>query len=70
MPSRISAVVPFETDLILKEDRRRTRLVISGCRTCGAPSPVVVSRTPYVVYVRCSPCGSVWSIAKPGELSV
>jgi hypothetical protein len=50
-----------------RQDRRRVRLVLCPCRTCGDPAPMVVSRTPYVIYLRCCACASVWSVAKPGE---
>jgi hypothetical protein len=48
-------------------DRRRARLFVAPCRACGDTAPVVVSRTPYVIYLRCCACASVWSVAKPGE---
>ena len=48
-------------------DRRRARLFLAACRACGDTSPVVVSRTPYVIYLRCCACASVWSVTKPGE---
>ena len=48
-------------------DRRRARLFLAACRACGDTAPVVVSRTPYVIYLRCCACASVWSVTKPGE---
>ena len=48
-------------------DRRRARLFLAPCRACGDAAPVVVSRTPYVIYLRCCACASVWSAEKPGQ---
>jgi hypothetical protein len=46
-------------------ERRTRRLSIPPCSQCAAP-PRVVSRTDYVIYVRCGQCAHVWSIEKPG----
>jgi ribosomal protein S27E len=62
-----SSEVSLKAAVRLTHDRRRERLLLSACRTCGHTAPVVVSRTEYVVYVRCGVCASVWSLAKPGE---
>ena len=64
--TNITEVSPY-LNLPAKPERRRARLLISACRKCGSAGAAVVSRTDYVVYVRCSPCGSVWSLPKPGE---
>jgi hypothetical protein len=46
-------------------ERRTRRLSIPPCPNCAAP-PRVVSRTDYVLYVRCAQCAYVWCIEKPG----
>jgi hypothetical protein len=46
-------------------ERRTHRLSIPHCPNCDAP-PRIVTRTGYVVYVRCEQCAHVWSIEKPG----
>jgi hypothetical protein len=58
-------------------DRRSgARLIPPPCPECGnqdrygqyghGPQPVmVVSRTDYIVYLRCAACGHVWSTPKP-----
>jgi hypothetical protein len=46
-------------------ERREHRLSIPYCPHCNVP-PRVVSRTDYVVYVRCERCAHVRSIEKPG----
>jgi uncharacterized Zn finger protein len=45
-------------------ERRTRRLAIPPCPYCAVP-PRVVSRTDYVIYVRCERCAHVWSIDKP-----
>jgi flavoprotein len=48
-------------------DRRKERLRLPPCQTCRTAVPVaVVSRTDYVLYLRCSGCGGVRSVPKPG----
>jgi len=39
---------------------------LPNCPTCGAKTAHVVSRTDYVLYLRCDKCPTVWSIPKPG----
>ena len=46
-------------------ERRICRLAIEPCQHCGH-DPQVVSRTSFVVYVRCADCGEAWSVPKPG----
>jgi ribosomal protein S27E len=46
-------------------ENRLGRAVIHPCQQCGH-NPTVVTRTPYVVYVRCANCGETWSVPKPG----
>jgi hypothetical protein len=46
-------------------EKRIRRAVIHRCQHCGH-DPKVVTRTPYVLYVRCANCGDTWSVAKPG----
>jgi transcription elongation factor Elf1 len=48
----------------ISENRIR-RAVIHPCQHCGH-NPVVVTRTPDVVCVRCAMCGETWSVPKPG----
>jgi hypothetical protein len=47
-------------------ERRVDRLTIPRCDTCGSPHTAVVGRTDYWLYVRCSGCGFIWSLCKPG----
>jgi hypothetical protein len=47
-------------------DRRKHRLQLPPCSGCGSTKTAVATRTPYVLYVRCSSCACVWSIPKPG----
>jgi uncharacterized Zn finger protein len=51
-------------------DRRRNRLTLDCCHQCGSDAVRVVTRTEYVVYVRCDRCGHVASIAKPGSAAL
>jgi hypothetical protein len=46
-------------------EQRLCRLAIPPCQQCSVPDPRVVSRTDYVIYVRCEQCAHVWSIEKP-----
>jgi hypothetical protein len=48
-------------------EHRLNRLVLLPCTSCGSDRTAVVSRTPYFVYVRCSECADVWSLAMPGR---
>ena len=36
------------------------------CSQCGAPCGTVVLTTDYVKYLRCTMCGEVWNVPKPG----
>jgi len=47
------------------QERRRQRLALSPCAACGGETRVV-SRTEYVLYIRCDGCGTVESQPKPG----
>jgi hypothetical protein len=47
-------------------ERRHARMTLPTCPTCSGPSRVV-SRTDYVLYVRCDPCLQVWSVPKAGR---
>jgi uncharacterized Zn finger protein len=47
-------------------DRREDRLVVPPCPRCHAAETGVRLRTDYVLYLRCPPCGHVWSVPKPG----
>jgi hypothetical protein len=49
-------------------DLRVHRLAVPLCTSCGSDRTAVVSRTPYVVYVRCSYCGAVCSLPMPGRV--
>jgi hypothetical protein len=49
-------------------DLRLHRLAVPPCTSCGSDRTAVVSRTPYVVYLRCSYCGDVWSLPMPGRV--
>ena len=46
-------------------ERRAQRYVPPPCEQCGRPHVKVVSRTPYVLYLRCFACAHVWSVTKP-----
>jgi hypothetical protein len=54
-----SAPRPFE--------RRRERVQPPPCSECGSTKTDIATRTPYVLYVRCSACAFVWSVPKPGR---
>ena len=65
-PANQTGMSPMKSsELLLQQalrprlDRRRARLFLAPCRDCGDTAPVVVSRTPYVIYVRCCACASV-----------
>jgi hypothetical protein len=51
-------------------DRRRDRLAVPPCDECGSTATAVVSRTDYVLYVRCPACGLVWSVPKPNGVKL
>jgi hypothetical protein len=36
------------------------------CTVCRAQCGTVVSTTDYVKYLRCSMCGALWNVPKPG----
>ena len=44
---------------------RTERLVLPDCPLCAAPRPTVMSRTLYVLYIRCDSCLHFWSVMKP-----
>ena len=49
------------------DQRSRERLDVAIlCPKCQSADVSVASRTPYVVYFRCTQCGEIWSVAKPG----
>ena len=49
------------------DQRSRERLDVAIlCPKCRSADVSVASRTPYVVYFRCTQCGEIWSVAKPG----
>jgi hypothetical protein len=50
-----------------KPDRRSQRISVTACETCGATRVAIVSRTDYVLYLRCPDCCQVWSLPKPGR---
>jgi hypothetical protein len=47
-------------------ERRRRRLDVPRCQSCGSSKTAVATRTDYVIYVRCAECWFVWSLPKPG----
>ena len=47
------------------EERRQNRLAPDPCAFCGHAVRVML-RTPYVLYMRCDRCLSMWTIPKPG----
>jgi hypothetical protein len=49
----------------LRRERRGDRLIVPPCERCGSRDTAAACRTDYVVYVRCSDCGEVWSLPKP-----
>jgi len=49
----------------LRRERRSDRLTVPPCERCGSRNTAAACRTDYVVYVRCSDCGEVWSLPKP-----
>jgi hypothetical protein len=59
-PARVWSVRP-------KPDRRRQRIPVSPCETCGETRVAIASRTDYVVYFRCPDCRQFWSVPKPGR---
>jgi hypothetical protein len=47
-------------------ERRINRLPLPPCSACHTTTHLrVVSRTDYVLYVRCGHCLEVWSLPKP-----
>jgi ribosomal protein S27E len=48
-------------------EKRIRRAVIHPCQHCGH-DPKVVSRTAFVLYVRCANCAETWTVPKPGVL--
>jgi hypothetical protein len=47
-------------------ERRRDRVVLDVCTTCGDGTALrVMLRTPYFLYVRCERCVVMWTIEKP-----
>ena len=51
--------------LVVKNDRRRSRLALPPCPECAQEQPRVLMRTNFVLYVRCTGCEAVWSVWKP-----
>jgi len=47
-------------------ERRQNRLALPRCPECQRANPRVTLRTDYVIYLLCEPCGTVWSVPKPG----
>ena len=45
-------------------ERRRDRFLVPPCSECGSTATAVVSRTDYVLYLRCAACGLVWAVPK------
>ena len=48
-------------------ERRMERLNLPLCTACNSSKTAVATRTPYVLYIRCKHCASVWSVPKPGQ---
>jgi uncharacterized Zn finger protein len=48
-----------------RTERRARRYVPPPCEKCSKAQVKVVSRTPYVLYLRCFACAHVWSVTKP-----
>jgi hypothetical protein len=46
-------------------DRRACRAKVLPCERCGADRIRVLTRTDWVIYVRCEACFDMWSIEKP-----
>ena len=51
----------------LRRERRSDRLTVPPCERCGSRNTAAACRTDYVIYVRCSDCGDVWSLPKPNH---
>jgi hypothetical protein len=53
-----------------RPERRVARFTVPDCPHCVEQEREghvdVVSRTPYVLYLRCRTCAAVWSVPKPG----
>ena len=47
-----------------RTERRQARFSPPPCPKCAAKT-AVVTRTDYVLYVRCTACAYVWSVPKP-----
>jgi hypothetical protein len=60
-------VPPNSPRLGVFHQRRAERVALAPCRCCGGPDTAVVSRTDYVLYIRCANCWEVWSVSKPGR---
>ena len=45
-------------------ERRKRRLAVPPCTSCGSANTAVATRTEYVVYIRCADCRFVWSLPK------
>jgi hypothetical protein len=51
-------------------ERRRHRLQLVPCATCGHEAALHVKlRTTYILYVQCRQCMGLWTVAKPGRQS-
>ncbi len=49
----------------MRPERRQNRLKLPRCPECQSANARVTLRTDYVLYLRCDPCGIVWSVPKP-----
>ena len=49
-----------------EHERRIQRFAPPPCPECKGRGVRVMSRTPYVLYVRCEQCLHLWSVPKPG----
>jgi len=58
-------MTPKQDETRLDRRNPRGRFVVPPCQHCQQATGAVVSRTPYVLYLRCHSCGHVWSVPKP-----
>ena len=61
MPPRQSPSKP------VAKDRRLQAFSPPFCESCGSSKTEVITRTDYVLYIRCWACSNVWSVPKPGR---
>ena len=64
--SRLHLVARAEDWPTADGERRRHRLVVPPCHTCGSADVDVVRRSPFRLLLRCSACGCESSACKPG----